>query len=256
MTPPRSPEPAEGRTTSGGCGPTSPVSFASFDPASSSWRTFQASLLSTEAERFPRSWEAWPRWILEPTSGSRTSFGCRGPSPDASASSSWPALHTPTTGDTGPSYDHRVSPGSPPRAVPVPNLAAQVDELLPSPAGRDWRGTNIEPGSTDVEMVRRSRGQGGASSLPDAVRVMLPTPGAWLGRREADTTADPTREASKAHEGATGDVGRWNCRRRVTRGLRVGAVRARHPTMGRVSGRCSSSRSTARGASTRRSSSG
>jgi hypothetical protein len=41
-------------------------------------------------------------------------------------------LHTPTTGDTNPSYDHRASPGYT-RKIPVPNLAAQVDELLPTP---------------------------------------------------------------------------------------------------------------------------
>ena len=43
-----------------GYGLSSPVSLASWDPATSSWRTFQGSLLSTEDERFPRSWERWP----------------------------------------------------------------------------------------------------------------------------------------------------------------------------------------------------
>lgn len=48
-------------------------------------------------------------------------------------------LHTPTTGDTHPTYDHRASPGYV-RNKPVPNLAAQVDELLPTPTADHSRG--------------------------------------------------------------------------------------------------------------------
>src|SRR3989304_5844896 len=55
------PASARVRPTSGGSGPSSPVLLASYDPATSSWRTPQVSLLSTEDERFPRPWETWPR---------------------------------------------------------------------------------------------------------------------------------------------------------------------------------------------------
>jgi hypothetical protein len=62
-------------------------------------------------------------------------------------------LHTPTTGDTNPSYDHRISPGQKPRARPVPNLAAQVDELLPTPDAthgrKDSRTARLLPGVVD-----------------------------------------------------------------------------------------------------------
>jgi hypothetical protein len=51
-------------------------------------------------------------------------------------------LHTPTTGDTAPNYDHRASPGYT-REKPVPNLAAQIeDELLPTPSGMGGGQTN------------------------------------------------------------------------------------------------------------------
>jgi hypothetical protein len=49
-------------------------------------------------------------------------------------------LHTPTTGDTVPNYDHRASPGYM-RAIPVPNLAAQIEDGL--------RGEPTNPPSED-----------------------------------------------------------------------------------------------------------
>ena len=48
---------AEARTTSDGYGRSSPVSFAYFDPNTSSWRTFQVSLL----EEWATFSETWPR---------------------------------------------------------------------------------------------------------------------------------------------------------------------------------------------------
>ena len=149
--------------TIAGSGPSSPVSLASWDPATSSWRTFQGSLLSTEDERFPRSWERWPtsgttrRGVASalptsalPTDGSGCSYLPTPAAQMAKHGAPTPAeledredrarwgdlhvlLHTPTTGDTAPTYDHRASPGYT-RTKPVPNLAAQIeDELLPTP---------------------------------------------------------------------------------------------------------------------------
>lgn len=63
-------------------------------------------------------------------------------------------LHTPTTGDTAPTYDHRASPGYT-RAIPVPNLAAQVNDLLPTPTARDLKGERktYEPGPLLPEVI-------------------------------------------------------------------------------------------------------
>jgi hypothetical protein len=75
-------------------------------------------------------------------------------------------LHTPTTGDTAPTYDHRASPGYT-RAIPVPNLAAQVDDLLPTP---------------DTTHGRKSTRT--APLLPGAVEELLPTPKTPTGGSE------------------------------------------------------------------------
>lgn len=120
-------------------GPSSVVSSLKWNPAMWSSRTSlvcslqdgawvieQASLfgttpLATFSETFPR-WGSMHdgRVFAHPTPERVT---------NDSASSS---LHTPTTGDTAPTYDHRASPGYT-RAIPVPNLAAQVDAMLPTP---------------------------------------------------------------------------------------------------------------------------
>lgn len=190
--------------TIAGYGRSSPVSLASWDPATSSWRTSQVSLLSTEDERFPRSWERWPTsgmtrhgrafalpMLARVTGGSASSYL---PTPDTMGSITRSAenletghavslprrithLHTPTTGDTNPSYDHRISPGQKPRAIPVPNLAAQVDELLSTPVSHD------RPEGHDAP------NRHGGSSLTN----LLASPTAWLGRREAHSHGDPKR---------------------------------------------------------------
>ncbi len=81
------------RTTSGGSGPSSPVSLASYDPATSSWRTSQGSWLDMEA--WGTSLATWPpsgmtrngTAFLLPPSVPRTSV---------TGSGSWP---TPTMSD-------------------------------------------------------------------------------------------------------------------------------------------------------------
>lgn len=113
---------AEPKATSDGSGPTSPVSFARFNPDGSVSRTYadssvQVSLLGTHYERFSGTW---------PFSGSMRD---------------------------GVVYEHQMSE-------------------LPTDAN-------------------------GYSSL-------LPTPEAWLGRRPGSASYDPTREASRRHEGKRG----------------------------------------------------
>jgi hypothetical protein len=197
------------------------VSLGSWDPALSSWRTSQVSLLSTEDERFPRSSERWPtsgmtrrgRAFALPMSERATvasgSSCWQLPTPSQSDGTGggvnprgWEAgrrstgdggasrlrdvakmLHTPTTGDTNPSYDHRASPGYT-RAKPVPNLAAQVeDELLPTPRHEGFDAGN-------------HRGQ--PDSLNQTIR-QLPTPTGrdWKGENQrADDSCLPGALAS------------------------------------------------------------
>jgi hypothetical protein len=183
------PPPADGREPpmTAGSGRRSPVSLASYDPELSSWRTSQVSLLSTEDERFPRSSERWPtsgmtrrgRAFALPMSERATSASGSSSLPTP-ASRDWKGdngragtlpnlLHTPTTGDTVPNYDHRASPGYT-RAIPVPNLAAQIeDELLPTPRHEGFDAGN-------------HRGQ--PDSLNQTIR-MLPTPKTPTGGSEA-----------------------------------------------------------------------
>ena len=197
--------PADGREppTIAGSGRRSPVSLASYDPELSSWRTSQVSLLSTEDERFPRSSERWPtsgmtrrgRAFALPmsgpvTSGSGSSSLLQTPNQNSDHSTQYSQggypllhqlLHTPTTGDTVPNYDHRASPGYM-RAIPVPNLAAQIeDELLPTPRHEGFDAGN-------------HRGQ--PDSLNQTIR-MLPTP--------KTPTGGPEKRAGRKARGLGGE---------------------------------------------------
>ena len=120
------------------------------------WLTDQRSLLDpTGWEKFSGTW---------PASGmTRRGQAFALPTlerPTAASGSSY--LHTPTTGDGSPRYDHRASPGYT-RAIPVPNLDAQIDALLPAPTADHSRGL-AQPG-TDYQ------------SLPNAILSLgEPTP--------------------------------------------------------------------------------
>lgn len=184
------PDAARGPRTIAGSGLSSPVSLASWDPDTRSWRTSQVSLLSMEDERFPRSWERWPtsgmtrrgRAFALPTSAPATvdNGSLSLPTPYAGMEHNggtgngyrtdllpyavkYQHLHTPTGSDTHPTYDHRASPGYT-RAIPVPNLAAQVEELLPTPktptGGSEGRASRKARGSGDEDLEARLRSLG------------------------------------------------------------------------------------------------
>lgn len=138
--------------TSAGSGRSSPVFLASYDPATRSWRTSQVSLLSTEDERFPRSWETWPRWGMTrrgvafalPTSALRTG---------ESASSSLP---TPTASDA-------THGGSPTRRA---STTAAVKRLLPTARTSDAHGPGHHGDGgpdlrTSIGGLMRQRSDGG-----------------------------------------------------------------------------------------------
>jgi hypothetical protein len=135
-----------GRTTTDTSGRSSEGSSLKWNPATWSSRTslvcslqdgewvieqgslFGTTPLATFSETYPRWGSMHDGQVFAHPTPERVT--------DESASSS---LHTPTTGDTAPTYDHRASPGYT-RAIPVPNLAAQVDDLLPTPEGSDASG--------------------------------------------------------------------------------------------------------------------
>lgn len=82
----------------------------------------------------------------------------------------------------------------------------EMQVLLPTPnAG------NFNDGENPEEWLRRREelkalginGNGMGTPLAMAVRL-LPTPGAWLGRRPENATADPERAASRMHDGIRG----------------------------------------------------
>jgi hypothetical protein len=137
------------------------VSLASYDPATSSWRTSQDSWLDTEG--WGQSLETWP-----PSGMTRNGTAYRlppsVPRTSATASGSW---HTPVASDADgkPRWDHRASPGYV-RKKPVPNLMAQVQERFPTPVASD-----AITGVTD--MIRKT----GVASYVNRERERLwPTP--------------------------------------------------------------------------------
>lgn len=122
--------------------------FAKWDHDASLLRTFQESLFEDKPEQwlesFPpsgtiRSGIAYRLRPLVP----RTSVGGGG------VLQQW---HTPTTGDTSPTWDHRASPGHV-RKKPVPNLAAQV--MWPTPKANKVGGYSSEGFSPTLEQAVR-----------------------------------------------------------------------------------------------------
>lgn len=166
-SPSASPDDGKEPMTSDTSGPSSVASSTRLDPPWSSsrtylvcslsdgqWTTEQAALFGSQL--LATYSETWPRW-----GSMRDGQVFEHPTPERrTVESGSGSLHTPTTGDTSPSFDHRASPGYT-RDKPVPNLAAQVEE-------------------------------------------MLPTPGAWLGRRPENSMPDPERAASRRHDGPKG----------------------------------------------------
>ena len=151
---------AKGRRIAGGYGPRSPQPFARYDPATSSWRTLQGSLLS-EWEMLS---ETWPRSGM---TRNGTAYRRAGSVPPiyANGSSLWPTpVYKPGGGSA-------LDGGSNSRK------AAKRRGLWPTPTAGDSRNSrnataNRSPGSSHHP----------GTTLSDAIR-MLPTPTAnrWDG---------------------------------------------------------------------------
>ena len=79
-------------------------------------------------------------------------------------------------------------------------LSRIVPALLPTPNASDEAGGE---GQSRADRQERTKGRTGGFALKDLDHI-LPTPNAWLGRRPGNAAADPTRIASREHEGMRG----------------------------------------------------
>lgn len=162
-SPPPPPGDARARRMIAGSGPSSPVWLASFDRALSWWRTSQVSLLSTEDERFPRSWETWPRSGMT-RRGEAFALPTSVPAIGASVSS---YLHTPRASRGAASTENQALLQTPTAADALgghltrggdrsdePLLNGQVKALLPTPVADKSRGL-AQPG-TDYQSLPNS----------------------------------------------------------------------------------------------------
>lgn len=104
-------------------------------------------------------------------------------------------------------------------STPTPEFVEEVRENMDDPherlylPGRKWHAqrtlSRIVPALLPTPVVSDGRGltdgdsrEGGASLRE--VDALLPTPGAWLGRRPENATADPERAASRMNPGLAG----------------------------------------------------
>jgi hypothetical protein len=200
----RSATPGSGRarTIFAGSGPSSPESLATYDPATSSWRTSQDSWLDTEG--WGQSLATWPPSGMT-RSGTASQLVPLVRRTSATGSGSWLPdgfWHTPTASDRDgkPHWDHRASPGHV-RKVPVPNLMAQVMERWPTPTTRDHKdtGDSVANGTVPVNsLLGRAVGPttAGGSLNPTWVEWLMGFPLGWtdLGHSE-------TRSSRKSSNG-------------------------------------------------------
>ena len=170
----------ERRPILAGYGRNLPDAFAHYSLDSSLWKTSQESLWGTQWATFS---ENWPRSGM--TRNGR-SYRLR-PSAHRIAATGSGFWHTPTASDRDgrPRWDHRASPGHV-RAIPVPNLTAQIIERQswPTPTAADAIGSRratarqehwtSNPGTTLLDAALIADG---ITSVPTrAQRSSWPTP--------------------------------------------------------------------------------
>lgn len=187
------------KKTRAGSGRKSPVWFASWDPATSSWKTS----VDSSAEDSTTSSPTWP------VSGSMSNGECFAHPTwelliDESASSSLRRLPTPVVSD---SRGSRRATARTESWTSNPGVSlTDAIWLLPTPVAQD------DGKTPEAHLAMKSRLPGGAANADhvtggaraDFKQPLLPTPGAWLGRRPENAKSDPERMASRQHEGARG----------------------------------------------------
>lgn len=162
-----SPEPERGSTVIGlASGLSTCGSFAHFDPGSSSWKTYQLSLLEG-SESYS---EAWPR-------AGTTLSGIAFPQPPSA----------PLTAVTGSSWSRGESPT--PSAIPYGSSQA-----------RTWATPIASDGRAKGTTGRVGRGQSGASLAGMARHWPTPTAG---DEKRSGSRAPPRRPGNSAHDGTS-----------------------------------------------------
>lgn len=195
------PTPASGRepTTNGGSGPSSPVWLASYDPDTSSWRTSQVSLLSTEDERFPRSSETWPRWG---TTRRGEAFALPTPERPTAGSGSSSSLNIPTP--TAPDAIW-ADKGHSRRGIVGNHNLGLVDwarTLLPTPAARDYKDTpRMALEATNPDGTDRDR----TDLLPKRIYSLLPTPTGDDANNVTRASGEYRSLAREVHQASLGE---------------------------------------------------
>ncbi len=172
-------------------GSSSPEPFAFFDPASSSWRTSQVSLL-------PDSDSSWPTWPKRGTTHRGRAFELPTSARLTAASASSSLLPTPSAYESTPTDDyveevqeHLTDPHSrlylPGRKWHAQRTLSRIaPALLPTPTAGDGKaagsrnlpGSNAHAGVSLTDVV-----QTGNSTTP---RRLLPTPGARDGENSSE----------------------------------------------------------------------
>jgi hypothetical protein len=182
-----SPTPAREQGSTGNArvfGPSTPDSFANYDPDTSSWRTSQLSLLEDSGECLL----TWPRAGM-----TRSGIASRlRPSAPLTGGTGSGLLHTPT---------------------------AKANQASPSMRDRDagsW--FRKEPLPTPEASNTKARAMRSGGRPPrDFLKPLWATPTAWLGRRPSQATGDPERwhDPNRSNElsdqvAATGTTGSLN----------------------------------------------
>jgi hypothetical protein len=156
------------------CGSRWPAPLASYDPATSSWRTWQTSLDSTTEKSGERSSVTWPR---SGTTSSGTAYPQQPSAPLTSVTGSSPLLPTPRTSDMNGAGVHGTG-GQDLRTVV---------SLLPTPHGMPKEGQARRPGPTGNELGR--------------ALTLLPTPDGGQGTRaNAALGPRPWRSCSRGSQ--------------------------------------------------------
>jgi hypothetical protein len=175
------------------CGERWRESFASFDRATSSWRTSQISLLSNEANCSARWSGRWPR-AGSIASGTAYRLPPSALRMDAIGSSS-PLLPTPSgtmakRPGPDPSRSSRTGTGD--------DLATAASRLLPTPASWDGR--------RGADLARAGRARSGADDLLTDMVKLLPTPNASLANYSEEPEAWARRSKhNQEHRNGVGE---------------------------------------------------